>query len=96
MRPFALTPGAWLVADGLAVFRLTVLVTQDTITDKIRQRIKRRFGDTAYDFVTCPWCVSIWVAAGVVTAHRVAPRLWAYPAVGLAASGVTGFLAERI
>lgn len=27
-------------------------------------------------FLTCPWCVSVYVAAGAVVARRYAPRAW--------------------
>lgn len=43
----------------------------------------------------CPWCVSVWVAAGVVAARRWAPAVWDPVARGLAASYVTGALAGR-
>jgi hypothetical protein len=48
-------------------------------------------------FAFCPWCVSIWIGAGV------APLVWLWgarpwllvPALALALSYVTGFLANR-
>jgi hypothetical protein len=88
-------PGVEMAVDALATFRLTRLVTQDWITDPARQQIKARYGPAAYDFVTCPWCVSIWLAAAVLTARRLAPRAWSLAAAGLAASATAGFLAER-
>jgi hypothetical protein len=45
----------------------------------------------------CPWCISIWVgavAAPVVALWGRSPWVWA-PAFALAASYVTGFLAQR-
>lgn len=49
----------------------------------------------AAKLVTCPWCLSVWVAVGVVAARRLAPRVWHPAAVALAASAFTGLVAER-
>ena len=68
-----MTLPAWLLvvlAIG-ATMRLTRLVNEDAITEPIRSWFFRRDGDElepdeigrwAY-FITCPWCVSIWVGA---------------------------------
>jgi Protein of unknown function (DUF1360) len=48
-----------------------------------------------FELVTCPWCVSIWWAAGVVLLTRFVPGVWQYAAMGLALSATAGFLAER-
>jgi len=42
--------------------------------------------------VTCPWCSSFWIAAGVIAARRVAPRQWDRLARALALSHVAGKL----
>lgn len=47
------------------------------------------------EFLSCPWCVSIWLAAGVVALTQLWPAGWQYAAVALAFSGVAGFLADR-
>lgn len=61
---------------ALAVARLVRLVNYDTILDPIRIAIARRGRDenrspaeqarwnTLLHWAGCPWCVSIWVAAG--------------------------------
>lgn len=48
-----------------ATTRLTRLVVEDRITLAIRQWVIRRFGgeSAASYLVTCPWCVSPYVAA---------------------------------
>lgn len=43
--------------------------------------------------VRCPWCVGIWVAAGVAIA-RTRPRWWAPAARALAAAQVAGLIAD--
>jgi hypothetical protein len=97
----------WLIVDALAVYRLAILITKDTITEPLRDRIiamPKTWSSPAERisprprlaaFITCPWCVSIWIAAAVVALTNFAPTPWQYAALGLALSGVTGFLAER-
>lgn len=46
------------------------------------------------ELLECPWCVSIWIAAGVVAARRIAPRLWGPIAALLAASTIAGVLSR--
>jgi hypothetical protein len=41
-------------------------------------------------FITCPWCTSFWLAAGVVAARRLCPRLWSPVAEALAFSHLAG------
>lgn len=46
------------------------------------------------ELLGCSWCVSVWIAAGVVVARRVAPRLWGPVATLLAASTIAGVLSR--
>jgi hypothetical protein len=104
----------WLVCDALAVYRLAVLITKDTITHPLRELAELPFrrqqkreakedkppalsGFRWYlvELSTCTWCVSIWLAAGVVALTCLAPTVWQYGAVALTLSAVAGFLAER-
>lgn len=45
--------------------------------------------------VTCPWCVSIYAAAGVLLARRYAPGVWRIAAYGLALSTASTLIANR-
>lgn len=45
--------------------------------------------------ITCPWCASVWVAAGVVVVRRVAPTVWSPVARLLAFSAAAGMIAVR-
>lgn len=81
----------WLTVDALAVYRLAQLVGKDTITQPIRGASSER----TTLFLTCPWCVGIWLAIAVVVLTALVPGAWQYAALALALSGVTGFLAER-
>lgn len=44
--------------------------------------------------VSCRWCMSVWIAAGVCIVRRVAPRVWAPVAYALAASSLSTLLAR--
>jgi len=90
------------VIDALAVHRLTVLVTRDKVTEPLRKKVWERSDRLEKDansgvsyLVTCPWCVSIYAAAGVVLARKVVPSLWNAVGSGLAMSSVAGFLEEH-
>lgn len=45
------------------------------------------------ELARCPWCMSMWIAAGVVAARATAPRWWDPLARALAASQVAGLAA---
>jgi len=68
----------------LAVARITRLFVEDRILLSWRQWMIRRFGETslAAYLTTCPWCVSIYVAAVVMPAtvwltfHALSPQPW--------------------
>jgi hypothetical protein len=64
------------VIDTLAAARIVRLVTEDTITEPARAWIDEHAPEKLSDLVTCPWCMGVWVAAGVFAARRVAPRAW--------------------
>lgn len=84
----------------LAFARLVLLVTSDVITRKPRQRmidaLEERGHEMVAYLVTCPWCVSVWLAI------PAAPIIYAYghhwwlflPALVLALSGAAGALAR--
>lgn len=96
--PLGLPATVALIVDGLAVFRLVRLVVADRILDRPRKLVTRRSlkrrGVAAY-FVTCSWCVGLWLAAGVVCARLWADWLWSPVAVGLALSAAAAVLMGR-
>ena len=84
----------WLIVDALAVYRLVQLIGRDAITARGRDVVQKR-SQAAFLFITCPWCVGLWIAAGAVALTRFVPSAWQYAALALALSGIAGFLAER-
>lgn len=61
-------PELWviLIAFGAAA-RITRLLTDDTITKPLRDRIINRYGTASLivEFIHCPWCVGFWVSAAI-------------------------------
>lgn len=86
-----------LAVDAAAVYRLVRLAQVDDITQGPREAFVRRYGATkggiAWSALAdCPWCLSIWVAGGVVIARAVSPRLWGMIARALAFSAAAGVI----
>lgn len=88
---------AALAVDALAVHRLVRLVQDDSLLDRPREWMLRRWSaQMMAELLTCPWCLSIWVAAGVVGARAVCPLGWGVLARVLALSTAAGKLSETI
>jgi hypothetical protein len=87
-----------LATDALACYRLTRLATLDSLppVKRTRDKVLTRWGDSEWsELAVCPWCLSVWLAAGVVAARTIAPRTWTPVARVLAYSAVTGWLSSR-
>lgn len=86
---------AALLLGAAATYRLTRLAVEDEITSPLRERIRDAAPDgrLAY-FVTCPWCVSLWVGAGWALLTVAAPELACAAAAPLAWSAAAGLLAS--
>jgi hypothetical protein len=90
------TWAVWLLAAG-AVLRLTRLVTADSIAAPLRSAWHARAGGPrtlAGGFISCPWCVSFWVAILVVLAAGLfGHTAWFWgPAMVLSLSWLAGLL----
>jgi hypothetical protein len=84
-----------VVLDAFAVFRLTRLVVQDTISDPFRRWLDRNFTGGLVTLFSCPWCMSVWFAGGAAAATYFAWFVWQWVALAFAAAGAAGFLAEH-
>lgn len=93
-----MTP-ADLTVDGLAAFRLTRLIVDDTILDTPRAAVLDRLdagGPAARKIAEglgCYWCAGMWVAVAAAAVRRTAA--WRAARVPLALSAVVGILAEN-
>lgn len=77
--------------DALAVYRLTRLLTRDKLTEKLRAKME----ELSLGYLsTCPWCISPYIAVGVVAARR--HRWWGPIAEVLAFSAVAGIVSEEV
>jgi hypothetical protein len=58
-----------LIVLTFAVARVTRLIVDDKISLPIRQRVLQKSGEDGWFFylVSCPWCMGVWVAAGMTT-----------------------------
>lgn len=87
------------IVDGVAVFRLTRLVVADQFppVKRARERILQRWPATDWrvELLTCPWCVSFWIALVVVALRRFVPRVWRPASRAFAFSAVAGMLSEK-
>lgn len=87
-----------LVLGAAATARLARLATRDTIFDRPRLAYVRRMDRTGHpklaELAVCPWCISVWLGAGVaLAAHKKVPGYqWATAA--LAFSMAAGVLNE--
>jgi hypothetical protein len=81
----------------LAVFRATRLLQRDDVPPlpAWRAAIMNRHGASVWsNLLDCPWCLSVWVAAGLALLRLVAPRLARPLIVVLASSAVSGLLSD--
>jgi alkylhydroperoxidase family enzyme len=84
-----------LAVGALAVHRLTRLITEDSITEPLRRPVLEDRPDSRLaDFLTCPWCVSVWVAAGWLALTAAAPRIARPLGAVLAWSTAAGLLSS--
>lgn len=92
-----------LAVYALAVARVTGFITQDALTERLRDGVIGRLDNTPGSLgsyvsylIGCSWCASIWVSA------VAAPLIWFWaespilllPALGLALSQIVGMTSE--
>lgn len=83
--------------DAIAVYRIVRFLQQDSLIEDQREYVINRWGGGYLrlgELLQCPWCLSIWVGAGVVLARTTAPRVWGMVARGLAFSAGAGVISE--
>jgi hypothetical protein len=92
-----------LAVDFLATYRLTTLIKDDKITEDLRNMVYRRFGEPSDEhshkvsyLLNCPWCLSVYFAAGAVVARHLRPRVWSPVARVLALSALTGLVSRAL
>ena len=92
-----------LLVDSLASYRITRLILTDHFppTMMLRKAVfdyypENEDGSEPWQaqLIQCPWCMSFWVALGVVAARKFMPG-WKHLGKAFAMSAVSGMIAER-
>ena len=84
---------------ALAVYRASRLIIEDTVLDKFRNKVWKKFkpadGGIGY-LLTCYWCVSFWISSLVILAYIIVPipttAVCAIFALSAAAGVITAWL----
>jgi hypothetical protein len=87
----------WLAVDGVAVYRVTRLLTLDSFPPvaHVRAKVLHRWGKSEWsELAVCAWCMSPYVGALVVTARLAVPAWWTPVALVLAWSAASGWLSN--
>jgi hypothetical protein len=87
------------LAQWLATYRAVRLLQRDEVWPLPELRAKLQGNDafmaTRWSaLLDCPWCLSIWLAGGLVLLRMISPRVHDALVAILAASAVTGLLSE--
>jgi hypothetical protein len=83
-----------LVVLSLATYRLTRLVTRDTVFSSVRNKVWERFPPESSKFgylFTCEWCLSVWVASLLFISAMIS-TVTVLLAVPFALSAIAGLL----
>lgn len=83
------------VIAGLAVYRLTRLIIRDEILSTPRNFFWSKFPPESSllgYLLTCPWCISIWVASILQISSIIIPEATYAVEIVLALSAVAGLL----
>jgi len=87
-----------LLVDAVAVYRLTRLISADTILEPVRSRIMFRRDGTPREWwselLGCRWCVGVYVGVGVALARWVIPDVWSWVAYAWALAAAAPLLAR--
>jgi hypothetical protein len=82
---------------ALATYRLTRLVTTDTVFERAREAVWKKFpphkGGIGY-LITCNWCASIWVASLVFSMYKISTEPVIFVSTILSLSAFAGFLSR--
>lgn len=82
---------------ALAAFRVTRVITTDTIFESVRERIWKKFpSDRGIGYlITCDWCTGFYVSILFVVAFLLVPTVVYVVSLVLSISAIIGLLASR-
>lgn len=86
-----------LLILSVATYRLTRLITTDTILERAREKVWKKFpphqNGIGY-LITCNWCASIWVATLVFSMYKISTEPTIFVSTILSLSAFAGFLSR--
>lgn len=85
---------AVLIVIALAVFRVSRLVVEDSITEPLRDWTLARVPDRIGELIECIWCVSFWIALAATVAYALSPSVMFWVCFPFALSAISGILAS--
>jgi hypothetical protein len=91
-----------LAVDALAAYRLTRLLTVDTLPpaetarEWVKERARQHQLPAVVELLECPWCIGFWISLGVVVGRAGFGRRWDPAARTLAVSTVVGIIAAYL
>lgn len=89
---YALIP---FVVVSLAAYRITRLVTTDTIFSPVRDRLLNRWGNSyATEGFTCPFCMGAWISFALVGSLAQIRSIPLPALYALAVSAVVGIVSH--
>jgi len=80
---------------GLAVYRATRLIIEDTVLEKARNWVWKKSSPKKPGIgylITCYWCTSFWIASLVVISYIIVPIATTAVCMILALSAVAGLI----
>lgn len=82
---------------ALAAFRVTRVITTDTIFESVRERIWKKFPSSkGFGYlITCDWCTGFYVSIAFVLAYLLVPVIVYVVSLVLSISAIIGLLANR-
>lgn len=81
-----------LVLTALAVFRVSRLIVEDSITEPLREWTLARVPDRIGELIECVWCVSFWVGLAATIGYAASPSVMFWLSLPFALSAVAGIL----
>lgn len=81
----------------LASYRVTRLITTDTILEFIREKIWKRYPPSTMlgYLITCNWCTGFWVSLAFVVAQILVPDVTFVVSLVLSTSALVGIIASK-
>jgi hypothetical protein len=85
------------VIIALAAFRVTRVITTDTVFESVREFVWKRFPPSkGFGYIlTCDWCSGFYVAIFFVAAYLLLPTIVYVVSLVLSISAIIGILANR-